>query len=89
MPQGREDFEHHGEESDESDAIPTASRRWFAATDLERFDLLTSDVDGYEGEDGNNSDADEEEEASPADAGSTQNLDDWGHSTSDWGHSTR
>jgi hypothetical protein len=34
----------------------------------------TSDVDGYECEDGE--DADEEEEASPADDGSTQNVED-------------
>jgi len=32
-------------------------------------DLGPSDVDGYEGEDGDNADADEEEEASQADDG--------------------
>jgi hypothetical protein len=36
----------------------------------------TSDVDGYETEDGDDADADEEEEASEADDGSTQNVDD-------------
>jgi hypothetical protein len=57
-------------------------------TELERFDLGTSDVDGYEGEDGEDEDtnadanadahahADEEEEASQADDGSTQNVED-------------
>jgi hypothetical protein len=71
MSGGSGDFE---DDSDESDAIPTASRRRWAATELERFDLGTSDVHGYEGEDGD--DADEEEEASQADDGSTQNVED-------------
>jgi len=39
-------------------------------------DLGPSDVDGYEGEDGDDVDADEEEEASQADDGSTQNVED-------------
>jgi len=58
MPEGSVDFEDEG---DESDAIPTASRRRRAATELERFDLATSDVDGYEGEDGDIADAEEED----------------------------
>jgi hypothetical protein len=37
-------------------------------------DMGPSDVDGYEGEDGDNADADEEEEASQADDRSTQNV---------------
>ena len=41
-----------------------------------RTELRPSDVDGYEDEDGNDVDADEEEEASPADDGSTQNVED-------------
>jgi len=82
MPGGSGDFEDEG---DESDAIPTASRRRRAATELERFDLGTSDVDGYEGEDGDDADADEEEEASQAEDGSTQNVEDWGHSRFDLG----
>jgi len=73
MPGVSGDFE---DEADESDAIPTASRRRQAATELERLDLETSDVDGYEGEDGDDADADEEEEASQADDGSTQNVED-------------
>jgi hypothetical protein len=43
-------------------------------TELEWFDVGTSDVDRYEGEDGD--DADEEEEASQVDDGSTQNVED-------------
>jgi len=73
MPGGSGDFKDEG---DESDAIPTASRRRRAATELERFDLGTSDVDGYEGEDGDNADADEEEKSSQAEDGSTQNVED-------------
>jgi len=73
MPGGSGDFEDDG---DESDAIPTASRRRRAATELERFDLGTSEVDGYEGEDGDVADADEEEEPSQAEDGSTQNVED-------------
>jgi hypothetical protein len=73
MPGGSRDLE---DEDDESDAIPTASRRRRAATELERFDLGTSDVDGYEGEDSDDADEDEEEEASQAEDGSTQNVED-------------
>jgi len=46
-----------------------------------RTDLGPSDVDWYEGEDGDDADADEEEEALQADDGSTHNVEDWGHST--------
>ena len=41
-----------------------------------RTDLGSSDVDGYECEDGNDPDADEEHEALPPDDGSTQNVED-------------
>jgi hypothetical protein len=41
-----------------------------------RTDLGPSDVDRYEGEDGDDADADEEEEASQPDDGSTQNVED-------------
>jgi len=61
---------------DVRDAIPTASRRRQPVTELERFDLGTSDVDGYEGEDCDDAYADEDEEASQADDGSTQNVED-------------
>ena len=43
-------------------------------TELETFDLGISYVDGYEGEDGDDAYADKEEEASQADDGSTQNV---------------
>jgi len=78
MPGGSGDYEDEGDESDKHDAIRTASRRQQPATELERFDLGTSDVDGYEGKDGDDADADadEEEEASQADDGSTQNVED-------------
>ena len=87
MPGGCEDYDDEGDEIDESDAIPTGSQRLQAATELERFDLGTSDVDGYEGEEGDDVDADEEEEASQADEGLTQTLEDSGYSTrecEDW-----
>jgi hypothetical protein len=65
-----------GDERDDREAIPTAIRRQRPLMELEKFDLGTSDVDGYEGEDGVDADADEEEEASQADDGSTQNEED-------------
>jgi len=87
MPGGNWEWEDEGDESNDHDAIPTGSRQWWPATELERFDLGNSDVDGYEGEDGDDADADEEEEASQAHDESTQNVEDWGHSTrecKDW-----
>jgi len=95
MPGGRVDYEDEGEKSDDRDAIPTPSRRQWPTTELERFDLGTSDVngyegddgDGYDGEDGDDTDADDEEVALQADDGSTQNVEDWWHSTrecEDW-----
>jgi hypothetical protein len=41
-----------------------------------RTDLRPSDDNGYEGENGDDADADDEEEASQADDGTTQNVDD-------------
>jgi len=78
MPWCSGDFEDEGDESDECNAILTASQRQRHSTELERFDLGTSDVDGYEGQDGDDADADanEEDEASQADDGSTQNVED-------------
>jgi len=75
---GGGDKEDKGDESKARDAIPTASRRQRPSTKLEMFDLGTSDVDGYEGEDSDDADAnaDEEEEAWQADDGSTQNVED-------------
>ena len=84
MPGGSGDYEDEVDESDVCDAIRTAirtaSRRRWPVTELGRFDLGTSDVDVYEGEDGDDADPDEEEETSQSDDGSTQNMEDWGHS---------
>jgi len=76
MPGGSGEYEDEGDKSDERDAIPTASQRRRPVTELERFDLGISDVDGYEGNDGDDADADEEEEASLADDVSTQDVED-------------
>jgi len=87
MPWGSRDYKDAGDESDERDDMPTASQQWQAASELEGFDLRTSDVDGYGGDDDNNLDVDKVEEALSADDGSTQNVEDWGHSTGeceDW-----
>jgi hypothetical protein len=76
MPRCSGDYENEGEDSDNRDAITTASRLGWPATELEWFDLGTSVVDGYEGEDGDDvdADADEEEESSQVKDGSTQNV---------------
>jgi hypothetical protein len=58
-PGGSGDYADEGDESDVSDAIPTASRRRRPATELARFDLETIEIDGYEGEDGDDADTDE------------------------------
>jgi len=87
LPGGSGDHEDEGDESDVCDAIPTASRWRRPATEFETFDLRTSDVNGDAGEDGDDADADQEEEASQADDGSTQNVEDWGHSRFDLGTS--
>jgi len=63
VPGGSGDHEDEGDESDVRKSIPTTRRRRRPATELERLDLGTSDVNGYEGEDGDYVDADEEEEA--------------------------
>jgi len=76
MPGGCGDYEDEGDESDVRDAIPTTSQRRQPATELEWFDLGTSDVDRYEDEDGDDVYADEEKAASQADHGSTQNVED-------------
>ena len=76
IPGGSWDLDDAG---DEGDAIPSSSGRWLAASELERFDLGTRDVDGYGSEDSNN--ADPADEALEGNDGSTQNVEDWGHST--------
>jgi len=82
MPGSSNDYDDEGDEIDESDAIPTASWQRRAAFELERFQLGTSDVDGYEGDD--DAVVDAEEEASQADDGSTPNLQGSGHSTREY-----
>jgi hypothetical protein len=69
MPGGSRNYQDECDESNERDAIPILRRQRQPATELERFDLGSSDVDLYEGEDGDDadSDADDEEEASQAD----------------------
>ena len=80
IPGGSANCEDGGDESDERNVIPTASGQWLAATELERFHQKSSAIDGYEDEDGDKADVDHKEEASQADDGSTQNVEDWGHS---------
>jgi hypothetical protein len=62
MPGRGRDCHNEGNESDNHDAIPTASRRPRPATEPERFDLRTSVVDGYEGEDYDDEDPDADKE---------------------------
>ena len=75
-PVGSADYKDEDDGSDVRNAIPTVSLRRQPVTELEGFDLGTSDVDGYEGEDGDDAYADEEEEALQANHESTQNLED-------------
>jgi len=87
MPGGSGDSENIGDKSDECDAIPTASRQRQAMTELTRFDLWTSNLERYMGDDGNEADADEEEEAFEANDVSMHNVEDWEQSTrecEDW-----
>jgi hypothetical protein len=78
MPVGSGDFQDEGDESDNRDAIPTISRQRLPATALKRFDLGSSDLDGYDCKDCNDADvhAHLQKEASQADDGSTQNVKD-------------
>jgi len=78
MPRGSGNYEDEGDESNDRNAIPTASLRWQPATKLEGFGLGTNHVDRYNGEDGDDADADddEEEESSQVDDGSTRNVED-------------
>jgi hypothetical protein len=58
---GTGNSEDEGDECDECDAITTASLRRWPATKLESFDLGTSDVNRYTGEDGDDGDVDADE----------------------------
>jgi hypothetical protein len=68
MPWGSRDCEEEGDECDNCDAIPNARQLRQPATELERFDLGTKDVDECERDDGDDADADAdaEDEASQA-----------------------
>jgi len=48
MPAASRNYKDDGDESSQGDAIPTGSWQRWAPTELERFDLETSYVDGYE-----------------------------------------
>jgi len=74
MPGSSGDHKDEGDERDEPDGIPTASRPGRPATELKRFDQATCDVDGNEGNDSDDGDPNEDEEASLANDGSTQNV---------------
>ena len=87
MPRGSGNYEEEGDQSNVHDAIPTASRRQRPETELERFDLGTTHVDVYEAEDEDDGYADEEEDASQFDDGSTQNMEDRRHSRFELGTS--
>jgi len=50
-------------------------------TDLKRFDLRTSDVDGYEEDDEDDADANDVQDALQTNYESTQSVEDWGYST--------
>jgi len=88
-PADSDDHDDEGDKIDQSDAIPNTSGQWWAATELQRFETGTSDANRYEGDNGDNADADEEKEAWQADRWSTQNLEDGAPSIRDSGHSTR
>jgi hypothetical protein len=76
MPGGNEEYHDECDYTAEHDAIPTGSHGQQPATELARLNLGTIDVDKYGCEDGDDVDADEVEEASEADIGSMQNVDD-------------
>ena len=59
MPWDSSNYEDEGDESDKQDAIPTVRQQQCATTELESFDVWTSVVDRYEGEDRNDADTDE------------------------------
>jgi hypothetical protein len=70
--------EEEGDECDEHDAISTANTSQWPTTELDKIDQGTIGHDGYEGEHANDADEDahEVQDASQADDGSTQNLED-------------
>ena len=83
MPGYSNNSEDEGDVIDESDAIPTTNQQQWATTELQRLVVGTGSINGYDGCDGHNADADDEEETLQANNGSTQNLEDCRHSTRD------
>ena len=75
---GSREYKDESDEGDERDTIPTTSWQPWAESELERFDLGTSDVHEYEGDDCDyaDADADEEEAVWQDDDGSMQNVED-------------
>jgi hypothetical protein len=74
LPGGSGVYEYDGDESNVHNDIHLASRRRQPATELWGFHLGTNDVEGYEGDDGDDVDVDEEGHASQSDDVLTQNL---------------
>jgi hypothetical protein len=62
-PGSSSDYEDGGDDSNGHDTIPITTQEQWAATELERIDLGTSDAKVYQGNDGDNVDGYEEEEA--------------------------
>jgi hypothetical protein len=85
IPGGSGDYEEEGEESNYRNAIRNHSRWWLPVTELERFNLGTSDADWDQGKVGDDGDANVEAQGSQANDGSTQNVEEWGHSRCDIG----
>jgi hypothetical protein len=76
MPGGSGNYAEERDESDKRNGNPIGRWRQRAATEFESFVMRTSQVDRYEGEDGDNADVDEEEETSEPDDASKQNQED-------------
>jgi len=87
MPGGSRDYHNECDECDTRNAIPIPDWRRWAVTDLNMFNLKTSDVHGYEGDNGDSAEANDEEGGLQAEDGSTENVEDCWHSTrecEDW-----
>jgi len=84
LPRGSGDDQDESDETNKHDANLTPSWWRRAATELESFDLGANAVERYSGDDGDNAHLDEKEEASQADDGSTQNLEDSRHCTREY-----
>jgi hypothetical protein len=67
MTVGWEQYDHHCDKIEDSEAIPSDSGRRWATIELNRVVPGTSDVDRYESDDGDNVDTYLEDEASQGD----------------------